>query len=104
MRFYRDAPHAPLTTKTPIQIPTPPDVREECIGFEPMNPITWITSLAEKPFQPLRQHSKKEEVVGFEPTEAINPYGFQDRCNQPLCHTSKCLLNFALVEHPVFPD
>lgn len=28
------------------------------------------------------------EVGGFEPPRAMNPSGFQDRCNKPLCDTS----------------
>jgi hypothetical protein len=37
---------------------------------------------------------KLAEVVGFEPTGVLRrlaPDGFKDRCNKPLCHTSKKL-------------
>lgn len=44
--------------------------------------------------QSLGYHQHKSrglaEGVGFEPTEACDLSGFQDRCNKPLYHSSVC--------------
>ena len=37
------------------------------------------------------------EGVGFEPTDAFDVSGFQDRCNKPLYHPSKLLLQFQIM-------
>ena len=37
-----------------------------------------------KPFYPHMKTIFMAEGKGFEPLEAVNPYGFQDRCLRPL--------------------
>jgi hypothetical protein len=72
------------------------------------NPTTGCTQV--HPF--FRFCGAKSEEVGFEPTDPEGASCFQDRCNRPLCHSSKkrniihevsCLLQGKTLLKQLFP-